>query len=67
MSDEREEMLDAMLSAWRKLVPAMTAADGDSDKLEAVRHTRLTEREEAVMAPFLGELDEIIRRLREKQ
>ena len=67
MSDERQQNLDAMRTAWRKLVPAMTSAGVDPDKLESVRYTSLTEREEAVMGPFLGELDEIIRSLREKQ
>lgn len=67
MTDERQANVDAMRSAWLKLVPAMTEAGVDPDKLEVVRKTPLTEREAAVMAGFLDELDEIIRGLREDE
>jgi hypothetical protein len=67
MTDERQADRDAMHSAWRKVVPAMTEAGMDPDKLERVRNTPLTEREAAMMAGFMAELDEIISSLPEGQ
>ena len=59
------ESSQAMRSAMRKMKLALAKAGIDSDALEQVRATPLTESEQAAIVPFLQELDEIIRRLRE--